>query len=69
MPPQMTPPIQQLQPSNHQIGSQQGPTIHVSPGQASAGRHISPQQGASQIPSQVPPPTQIGLPPLSQGHK
>jgi len=64
----MTPPIQQLQPSNHQIGSQQGPTIHVSPGQASAGRHISPQQGASQIPSQVPPPTQIGLPPLSQGH-
>lgn len=63
------PPIQQLQPpSNHQIGSQQGPTIHVS-GQAQAGRHISPQQGASsQLPQQPPPPTQIGLPPMPQGH-
>ncbi|XP_011690977.1 PREDICTED: hepatocyte growth factor-regulated tyrosine kinase substrate [Wasmannia auropunctata] len=70
MPPQMTPPIQQLQPpSNHQIGSQQGPTIHVSPGQASAGRHISSQQGVtSQMPQQVAPPTQIGLPPIPQGH-
>lgn len=68
MPPQMTPPMQQLQPpSNHQIGPQQGPTIHMS--QASAGRHISPQQGtSSQIPQQVPPPTQIGLPSIPQGH-
>lgn len=68
MPPQMAP-IQQLQPpSNHQIGSQQGP-VHVSPGQAQAGRHISPQQGASpQIPQQAPPPTQIGLPPIPPGH-
>lgn len=68
--PQMTPPIQQLQPpSTHQIGSQQGPTIHVSPGQVSAGRHISPQQGASsQMPQQVPAPTQIGLSPIPQGH-
>lgn len=66
----MTPPIQQLQPpSNHQIGSQQGPAIHVPPGQASAGRHISPQQGASsQMPQQAPPPTQMGLSPIPQGH-
>ncbi|XP_011158521.1 hepatocyte growth factor-regulated tyrosine kinase substrate [Solenopsis invicta] len=71
MPPQMTPPIQQLQPpSNHQIGSQQGPAMYVPPGQASAGRHIPPQQGASpQLPQQAPPPTQIGgLPPIPQGH-
>lgn len=67
MPPQM-PPIQQLQPNNHQIGSQQGPTIHVSPGQAQAGRHISPQSAPSQLSQQAPPPTQIGLPPIPQGH-
>lgn len=67
--PQMTPPIQQLQqpPSNHQIpGPQQGPPVHVPPGQASAGRHIPPQQGtSSQIPQQAP--AQIGLPPVPQG--
>ncbi|KAL0123855.1 hypothetical protein PUN28_006001 [Cardiocondyla obscurior] len=68
MPPQM-PPIQQLQPpNNHPIGSQQGPTVHVPPGQVQAGRHISPQQGASsQLPQQAPPP-QIGLPPIPPGH-
>lgn len=63
-------PIQQLQPpSNHQIGSQQGPTVHVSPGQAQTGRHISPQQqgASSQMPQQAPP-TQIGLPPIPPGH-
>lgn len=66
----MTPPIPQLQPpSNHQIGPQQGPTVHMSPGQTTAGRHIPPQQGtSSQIPQQAPPPTQIGLPPIPQGH-
>ncbi|KYN13538.1 Hepatocyte growth factor-regulated tyrosine kinase substrate [Trachymyrmex cornetzi] len=70
IPPQMTPSIQQLQPpSNHQIGSPQGPMVHISSGQTSAGRHISPQQGASsQMPQQVPPLTQIRLPPISQGH-
>ncbi|XP_012230194.2 hepatocyte growth factor-regulated tyrosine kinase substrate isoform X1 [Linepithema humile] len=70
MPPQMTPPIQQLQPSsNHQIGPQQGAPVHVPPGQASAGRHIPPQQGVSSpMPQQAPPPTQIGLPPIPQGH-
>lgn len=63
--------IQQLQPpsSNHQIGSQQGSTVHISSGQTSAGRHISPQQGASsRMPQQVPPLTQIRLPPIPQGH-
>ncbi|KAL6259940.1 hypothetical protein P5V15_009850 [Pogonomyrmex californicus] len=71
MPPQMTPPIQQLQPpGNHQIGPQQGSTVLVSQGQTSAGRpHIPPQQCASsQIPQQAPPPTQIGLSPIPQGH-
>jgi len=61
--------IQQVQaPNSHQIGPQQGPPVHVQPGQASVGRHIPPPQGASsQIPQQAPP-TQIGLPPISQGH-
>ncbi|XP_018399484.1 PREDICTED: LOW QUALITY PROTEIN: hepatocyte growth factor-regulated tyrosine kinase substrate-like [Cyphomyrmex costatus] len=70
IPPQMTPSIQQIQPpSNHQLGSQQGPTIHMSSGQTSLGRHIPPQQGASsQIPQQVPPLTQIRLPSIPQGH-
>ncbi|XP_032664910.1 hepatocyte growth factor-regulated tyrosine kinase substrate isoform X2 [Odontomachus brunneus] len=71
MMPQMTPPIQQLQPpSNHQISGpqQQGPPVHVQAGQASTSRHMPPQQGASsQMPQQAPP-TQIGLPPVSQGH-
>ncbi|XP_020297492.1 hepatocyte growth factor-regulated tyrosine kinase substrate [Pseudomyrmex gracilis] len=68
MPPQM-PPIQQLQPpSNHQMGPQQVPSVHVSSGQAAAGRHISPQQTvSSQIPQQTPP-SQIGLPPIPQSH-
>ncbi|XP_018348247.1 PREDICTED: hepatocyte growth factor-regulated tyrosine kinase substrate-like isoform X3 [Trachymyrmex septentrionalis] len=68
--PQMTPSIQQFQPpNNHQIESPQGPTIHMSSGQISAGRHISPQQGASsQMPQQVAPLTQIRLPPIPQGH-
>lgn len=69
--PQMTPSIQQLQqPSNHQISGsqQQGPPVHVPTGQANAVRHIPPQQGtSSQMPQQAPP-TQIGLPPVSQGH-
>lgn len=63
--PQMTSSIQQLQqPSNHQMpGTQQGPPVHVPPGQA--GRHIALQQGISpQMPQQATS-TQIGLP---QGH-
>lgn len=69
MPPQMTQSIQQLQPpNNHQIGSQQGAPVHVPPGQASAGRHIPPQQGVSSPMPQQAPPTQIGLPPIPQNH-
>lgn len=61
--------FQQIQPpSNHQIGPQQGPQVHVPSRQASVGRHIPPPQGASsQIPQQVPP-AQIGLPPVPQSH-
>ncbi|XP_029169948.1 hepatocyte growth factor-regulated tyrosine kinase substrate isoform X2 [Nylanderia fulva] len=70
IPSQMTPPVQQLQPpSNHQIGPQQNPPVHMPPGQqTSAGR--PPQQNVpSQIPQQaVPPSTQIGLPPIPQSH-
>lgn len=68
MPSQMTPSIQQLQtPSNHQIGPQQNPPVHMPPGQPSAGR--PPQQGvSSQISQQAAPSTQIGLPPIPQSH-
>ncbi|XP_014476437.1 PREDICTED: hepatocyte growth factor-regulated tyrosine kinase substrate [Dinoponera quadriceps] len=69
MMPQMTPPIQQLQPpNNHQISGpqQQGPPVHVPTGQASAGRHMPPQQvPTSKIPQLVP---QVVLPSVSQGH-
>lgn len=69
MPSQMTPPVQQLQPpSNHQIGPQQSPPVHMPPGQTAAGR--PPQQSVpSQISQQaVPPSAQIGLPPIPQSH-
>lgn len=68
MPSQMTPSIQQLQPpSNHQIGPQQSPPVHMPPGQSSAGR--PPQQGvSSQISQQAAPSTQIGLPSIPQSH-
>ncbi|KAL6441864.1 hypothetical protein ACFW04_002339 [Cataglyphis niger] len=67
MPSQMTPSIQQLQPSNnHQIGPQQNPPVHIS-GQSSTGR--PPQQGiSSQISQQAAPSAQIGLPPIPQNH-
>ncbi|XP_070163301.1 hepatocyte growth factor-regulated tyrosine kinase substrate isoform X2 [Polyergus mexicanus] len=68
MPSQMTTSIQQLQPpSNHQIGPQQSPSVHMPPGQSSAGR--PPQQGvSSQISQQAASSTQIGLPPIPQSH-
>lgn len=65
----MTPPVQQLQPpSNHQIGPQQSPAVHMQPGQqTSAGR--PPQQNVpSQMSQQAVPSTQIGLPPIPQSH-
>lgn len=71
-PPQIQPPIQQLQPpGNHQIGAQQISPVHVPPpGVAAGGRHIPPPQQnvSSQIPQQAPPVTQIGLPPMPQSH-
>lgn len=69
IPSQMTPSVQQLQPpSNHQIGPQQSPPVHMPPGQqTSAGR--PPQQNVpSQMSQQPPPSTQIGLPPIPQSH-
>lgn len=67
MPSQMTPSIQQLQPSsNHQIGPQQNPPVHMPPGQSSAGRPPQQQGVSSQISQQAVPSTQIGLPPIPQ---